>query len=338
MTTATEQPLLKDIPQEKGFPIAHLLRISNLEFKTTKSDGSLCKKPYLMFNLGDKSADIKYCKKWDSSEEEFEKLKKSKVVFVTGKIDTFNNSTSIVCETIAKPEDGTETEHLEQLSIKSLYDVSIMKKEIWNYIQKMENPYIKQLAELTLKDPIVKERLGTWQAATNHHHAYKSGLITHIFRLMKIADKFVDTINDNMYPNSKLKINKDMVMLGILLHDLWKIRTYNEDGSYSNWANIIEHLPYGPIDAARKMDQIKDFPENLREPIYHMILSHHGNYGPVKPKSPCAIILHYLDDCFAKLDPCLEALEKLPEGEDFTSESLKALDGKAWMGATLRKK
>jgi hypothetical protein len=65
-----EQPLLKDIPLEKDLPIAHLLRITNMELKDTKSN-----KKFLQFSLADKSTELRWCKKWDSSETEYEKYK-----------------------------------------------------------------------------------------------------------------------------------------------------------------------------------------------------------------------------------------------------------------------
>jgi len=62
-----EQTLLKDLPQEADYPIAHLLRISDMSLKETKSG-----KHYVAFTAGDKTRDLSFCKKWDSSEEEFE--------------------------------------------------------------------------------------------------------------------------------------------------------------------------------------------------------------------------------------------------------------------------
>ena len=324
-----EQTLLKDIPLEKDYPIAHMLRVSNLELKDTKNG-----KKYLMMSLGDKTKDLKWCKKWDSSEDEFEKFRKVKVVFVTGKTDIYKDNMSIVCDTVAIPEDGAEEEFLKELIPSTVYDIKMMKKEVWGYIQKMECPYLKQLSELLVKDALVKERLGTFPAAANHHHSYRGGLLTHIYRLMINASSIVDIINSNMYPGSKLKINKDLVMFTMLGHDMYKIVEYNEDCSYSPIGGLTPHLPLGAIEASRKMDQIEGFPENLRRAVIHCLLGHHGQWGPTTPKSPEAIVSHYLDDMFAKLDPCLEGLDN--SDEEFSKEKVKAIGGYAWLGASSR--
>jgi 3'-5' exoribonuclease len=323
-----DQKLLKDIPQEADYPIAHLLRISDMSLKETKSG-----KFYVAFTAGDKSRDLSFCKKWDSSEDEFERLKKHQILFVTGKTDVWNDNLSIVAETLAVPEDALPPETFQNLMKSTAYNLNTLKKEVWKFIQNMEDPFIKKLCVAFIKDPYVKERLGTWPAAKGVHHAYRSGLITHIYRLMVHADSFVDTCNSNLYPGATVKVNKDMVMAGCLLHDLYKISEYNEDISYAKSGQLIDHLLEGAIEANRKMDQIEGFPEHLRKAITHMIHSHHGEWSVIKPKSPEAIILHHLDYMFARLDPCLENLEER-DGE-WSKQRVKSIDGFAWVGASL---
>jgi len=329
-----EQTLLKDLPIEKDIPIAHLLRVFDMSLKETKNQ-----KKYLAFNAGDKSRELKFCKKWDSSEEEYERLKGQQVLFITGKTDVWNENMSILADSLAIPEDNLPPEVFKNLMMSTQYSIGELKKHVWGFIQKMEDPFIKGLGELLVKDPLVRERLGSWPAAAGHHHAYRGGLLTHIYRLMVHADQFVDTLNSNMYPGSRLRINKDMVLLGCLLHDLYKILEYNEDVSYSPWGGITPHLPMAAIEANRKMDQIEDFPDSLRMAITHLCLGHHGQWGPTKPKTPEAIVLHYIDDMFAKLDPTLEALDELlaegKEEEQFSREKVKSCDGRVWLGASI---
>lgn len=330
-----EQSLLKDLPSEKDIPIAHLLRVFDMQIKDTKKGD----KQFLMFSVGDKSRELKWCKKWDATEDELDRLKSQKVLFITGKTDVWNDNLSIVAESLAIPEDNISPEIFGNLMMSTQYQIGDLKKKVWKYIKNMEDPFIRQLGMLLIKDPLVGERLGTWPAAAGHHHAYRGGLLTHIYRLMAHADEFVDTINNNMYPGSKLQVNKDMVILGCLLHDLYKIIEYNEDVSYSPWGGITPHLPMAAIEANRKMDQIEDFPEYLRKAITHMCLGHHGQWGPTKPKTPEAIVLHYIDDMFAKLDPALEALDEMvadgKQDEEFSRDKVKACDGRVWFGASV---
>jgi len=324
-----DQMLLRDIPAQKDFEIAHLLRVSGMELKETKTG-----KHYLSLDLGDSSKELKWNKKWDSSPAEYEKLKSKKVLFVTGKTDVYKDNMSIVCESLAVPEDGTETEFLEELVPRTDYDVPFLKKELWKYLKSIKNNYIRELCLLFLKDPEVKEKLATSVAAAGHHHAYKGGLITHIVRLMYLAEGVCDAFNNNMYPNGKYKVNKDLLIFGVFVHDLYKIREY-EGTSYAADGGLVPHLPLGAIQANRFMDRIEDFPEEIRKQLTHLVLAHHGQIAwgsPCTPLTVEAMILHHCDNIAAKVDPMLEALDDLPEGETWTGRVKVCENKKIYLG------
>ena len=326
------QALLVDLPVEKDYPIAHLLRIFDIKLKDTKKGSK-----YLSFSVGDKSKNLPHCKKWDSSEEEFARIQKQKILFVTGKTDVWNDTLSILAESLAAPADDVTPEIYNSLVLSTRYKLNTLKKGVWDFIIKMEDDNIRQLCKIFLSDDLIKSRLSTWPAAVKNHHPYRGGLLTHIYRLMVHADAFVDTINENMYPGSTLKVNKDLVILGCLLHDLYKVIEYNEDGSYAPLGEITPHLPMAAVEANRKMDTIPDFPDVLRTAITHLCLSHHGQYGPTQPKTVEAIILHHIDYMFSRLDPALEELDLMiasKKGQMFSQDKVPSCKGKIWIGGT----
>lgn len=325
-----DQELLKDIPKEKDYPIAHLLRVSDIQLREGKRGY------FLQFSVGDKTADWKWCKKWDSSEDEYNRLKKENILFITGKTDVYNDNLQLVADSIAVPED-LPRDALEKLIPCSKYEVKDLKKALYAYLGSIENEFIKQLCRTFLKDPNVKGKLDTAYAAIGYHHPYRSGLLTHIVRLMHLLDSVASAFNDNMYPDGKYKVNRDMLILGAFLHDLYKIDEYSSMGSYEDYGNLVPHLPKGAIEANRKMDQIENFPQDLRDQISHLILSHHGELAYGSPVTPCtveAVILHYCDNLAAKVDPMLEALDALPDGELWT-DRVKGIGKKAYMGGML---
>jgi len=328
-----EQTLIKDIPTEKDYPIAHMLRVTDFTLKDTKRGD----KQYLQMTLSDSSGSLTWSKKWDANSDEYDKYKKCKVLFITGKTDVFRDNLSVVCETLAVPEDGTDTDFLlDQLMPRTSYDVDFLKKELWNSIKAIDNNYIRELCILFIKDPEVKSKLSTSVAAQAVHHPYKSGLITHIVRLIYLSTSVADTYNKFMYPDGKYKVNKDILVFLCLVHDLYKIREY-EGLKYSDSGNLVPHLPLGAIQANRFMDKIEDFPEELRTQLTHGLLSHHGRVDWGSPVTPCtveSVIFHFCDNMGAKVDPMLEHLDKLPEGEVWT-EYLKGIGKKAYMGGML---
>jgi 3'-5' exoribonuclease len=85
------------------------------------------------------------------------------------------------------------------------------------------------------------------------------------------------------------------------------------------------------------MDDIDGFPDELRKQLTHGLLSHHGKVEYGSPVTPCtveAVLFHFCDNIGAKVDPMLEALDALPEGEVWT-EWLKGISKKAYMGGML---
>ena len=74
--------------------------------------------------------------------------------------------------------------------------------------------------------------------------------------------------------------------------------------SFTDYGKLLGHISIGYAIVSKYMDEIEDFPEDLRLCILHLILSHHGEreFGsPVTPITPEAVILHYLDNLDAKL-------------------------------------
>lgn len=326
----TKQSLLKDLPVEKNIAISHVLKISNIELKDTKNKS----KKYLSFDLSDSSAKLSFCKKWDSTDEDLNKFKSKKLVYVSGKTDTFNDSLSIVCENLEFVEN--EDKYAINFLPKSAYDIAFLKKEIWKFIQNIQNKHIRTLCLDLLKDPEVKERFPIEGAAANYHHNYISGLCTHVLRLMYIADSVVDSFNANQYPGGKYIINKDVVIALALFHDIYKIREYS-NLEVTDIGGLVPHLPLGAIQANRLMDKISDFPEEIRLQITHGILCHHNKieYGsPVTPATVEGMLFSFIDDMCAKVDPMLEALNALPKDVNWT-EKVKAAGKKVYMGGML---
>ena len=59
--------------------------------------------------------------------------------------------------------------------------------------------------------------------------------------------------------------------------------------------------------------RLPDFPEALRLLILHIVLSHHGKLefgSPVVPKTPEALLVHYLDDLDGKLEAMFRGIRE----------------------------
>ena len=71
-------------------------------------------------------------------------------------------------------------------------------------------------------------------AGIRHHHAYLGGLVEHVTGLMEAWDRLAP-----LYPS----VNKDLLFMGIFLHDIGKIRelTCDKALAYSDEGQLIGH-------------------------------------------------------------------------------------------------
>ncbi len=124
-------------------------------------------------------------------------------------------------------------------------------------------------------------------AGKSHHHSYAGGLIQHTLSTVKIAMGLVEVL-EKVY--GWKKINRDYVLAGALIHDLYKPPTYvlREDGTYeiSSLGEKLDHLTLLLNEAYKK-----GFPEDF----LHVLAASHGEAGPTTPKTIEALIVHLAD-------------------------------------------
>ena len=123
-------------------------------------------------------------------------------------------------------------------------------------------------------------------AGLSHHHYYVGGYIEHVVSTANIALAICESV-EKVYHG---KVKHDLVIAGVLLHDIFKPVTYavNENGSYSHThlADYMDHLSLVISELVRR-----DFPLE----VVHAVAAHHGDYGPIRPRTVEALICHLAD-------------------------------------------
>jgi len=120
----------------------------------------------------------------------------------------------------------------------------------------------------------------------SHHHCYPGGYIEHVISTANLALAMCKSV-ERVYHG---KVNRDLVIAGVLVHDVFKPATYfvNENGSYSSshLADYLDHLSLATSELVRR-----GFPLEL----VHVVSAHHGDYGPIGPHTVEALICHLAD-------------------------------------------
>jgi len=246
-------------------------------------------------------------------------FKKRDVVFIEGEVnesDKFGKQINI--KSIIKVDEKS-IDYSDFIFINKKIDDKTLKAlvaELKNYINNVKNPNIRALLDSFFEDNKFFEKFCSATAAIKNHHAAVGGLLLHSVSVARISRFIADTYNKN----DKL-IDEDILFCGSILHDIGKTDSYSVGmtiGINEEEENLVSHISLGYGMVLMKIEKIRDFPENLKREILHIILSHHGvkEYGsPVEPQTLEAIIVYNADRFDADIDHYVNLAAESPEDE-----------------------
>ena len=156
------------------------------------------------------------------------------------------------------------------------------------------------------------DRFRRTAAARNYHHARRGGLVEHTAQMMRVAIGIAP-----LYP----QLNLDLLLGGILFHDAGKLweNQLPESGftmGYDERGELMGHISIGLelvnslwrkifSENAEAWKNFRPPSDDVRLHLLHLIGAHHGEpqFGsPVSPKTPEAMVLHYIDNLDARLE------------------------------------
>jgi 3'-5' exoribonuclease len=260
---------------------------------------------YLACLLSDKTGTCPG-RKWQMTPEEFKRLPSDGFVYVEGRTQPFKGELQLIIETI-DPITPTPEQLMDLLPV-SERPIDEMFDEVVSLLGSLEHPAARALADEYLRDEALMLLFKQAPAAQRLHHAFIGGLLEHTLSLMNLADRICP-----LYP----KINRDIVLLGLFLHDLGKTRELDWSGAftYTDRGMLIGHIVEGAImlhdkaHSAMRNAGVR-FPAGMVTVLQHIILSHHGvpEFGACKiPSTPEAILVSQLDNMDAKVAMALSA-------------------------------
>jgi 3'-5' exoribonuclease len=255
---------------------------------------------YLSLLLGDKTGELD-AKMWDNVAEVIDNFDRDDFVKVKGLIQVFHNRPQLTIHKMRRM-DSSEIDFGDYFPC-SRRDPAEMWCELRGVVSGMENRHLKALLEALLDDPVIADRYRRAPAAKQIHHAYLGGLLEHVLSLCALA---------RMTAAHYQTIDCDLLLAGVVLHDIGKIHelNYERGFSYSNDGQLLGHMAIALRMVSDKLRGLPDFPAPLRSLVEHMILSHHGQLefgSPKLPLFPEALLLHYIDDMDSKME-CMRSL------------------------------
>ena len=281
---------------KKGERVDHFLMIKKSELKQTKTN-----KSFVSLELGDKSASFP-ANLWDNFNSILSELVVGAVVHIEGLIEEYQNAPQIKIENVRllKPSENISAEFFLPKSNRNLDE---MKNEFKSFISEIENSNLKKLLTSLFADTKF-EKFSKAPAGKQWHHAYLHGLLEHTLEIIKIC-KLMATFHK--------EINRDLLIAGAMLHDYGKIDELVFDSAfdYSDKGKLLGHIVLASIRVSEAINEIPNFPEELKHQLLHLILSHQGkleNASPVVPRTLEAIALYHADELSAQTNAYKSAI------------------------------
>jgi 3'-5' exoribonuclease len=188
----------------------------------------------------------------------------------------------------------------------SRHDRGQLLIELRGYVAAVKNGHLRALLDAFFNDEKFAEEFSMAPAGARVHHAFLGGLLEHTVMMCRAAQPLPD-----VYP----ELDRDLLMAGIILHDIGKVReyVYKVAIDHTSDGRLMGHLVMGAKMVEDKIAAIDGFPAETSRMIRHIILSHHGEleYGsPKTPKFAEAFLVFSLDYADSRLAIFREVVEK----------------------------
>jgi 7,8-dihydroneopterin 2',3'-cyclic phosphate phosphodiesterase len=193
-------------------------------------------------------------------------------------------------------------------------------------VNKIRNGNLRRKVRAVLENPTIRIGGKTYSglpfdkspASIRHHHNYPGGFIEHTLALYELCMS-LSRVAQLIYG---CEVDNDLVICGVLLHDIFKPATYAQnEGRYrpSALAERIDHLTLASAELIRR-----GFPLDA----VHVVAASHGRqYGPIGPMTIEALICHLGDSTEANLNGQVLSAARFMIRE-ITGEEPSALTGK----------
>jgi len=255
---------------------------------------------YIHAVLADKTGNMP-ARLWQASQELYDTMPQDGFVRVRGRTESYKGALQFIIEAVRTVQaDEVELEHFLP---KTGNDIDAMHTRVLAILRQITDRRVLFLIKQFVEDRELMDQFKRAPAAKQIHHAYIGGLLEHTLNLLELV-----VLICPRYP----QVNMDLMLAGTFLHDIGKTRELIWQGAfkYSDEGQLLGHLAIGTMILNTKVEQAgkelgEPVPDRLVWLLEHMILSHHGEHqfgSPCLPRTPEALVLHYIDNLDAKLE------------------------------------
>jgi 3'-5' exoribonuclease len=295
--------------------------VKNFSKKTTKTGQS-----YWDLKLIDKTGELG-AKVWNNAIPYCDdKINSDSVVMLNGSIEEGMNGKGM--QLFVSKMNIAESFDKADFIQASEEGTEVLWKRIDKYIENIKDENLKKLLDLIFADKELLELFKTAPAAEKAHHNFISGLMRHNLEMLAAAEGIIP-----FYP----EIDRDLVIAGIILHDIGKVYELAVDVNITrtNSGHFLGHIYQGAEMVSSFIKEITDFPEETKNKIINIILSHHGSLefgSPILPLTIEAYLVNLTDVLSSKLQMVKKHLDNSANSNSSWSDYNHLLSSRLYLG------
>ncbi|MBI4499562.1 MAG: HD domain-containing protein [Gemmatimonadetes bacterium] len=280
--------------------------------------------PFTVLTVGNATGSIETEPFWLDRQPLVAGVRRGHVAQVIGEVESYRDRPQLKVTSLRiLPADSVDVRSL----LPSVGPIERYWETLDSWRAEIRKPRLKRVVDLFYTDADFRTRYEQCPASVRGHHAAVGGLLQHTTEVAAIARTIARASG----------ADAELVLAGVLLHDIGKIESYRWDGifDYTPAGSLVGHVVLGALMLDRRLGQEEPPPctDLERGILLHLVLSHHGKLefgSPVRPMTLEAEVLHWADNASAKTAGVAEALAhpaNFPEGSPVSS-SQRRLDGR----------
>lgn len=293
----------------------------------TTTNGSL----YIHAVLTDRTGQL-LARVWNATKPMYDLIPEAGFISVRGRTESYKGNLQFIIDALRPAEQGSVD--LGDFMPRTDRDIEQMWSDVKAILRSIENPHLLALITEFVQDETLVANVKKAPAAVQYHHAYVGGLLEHTLNVLQLACRIFGTKDgsDSQYP----EVSRDLILAGVFLHDIAKTTelSYETSFAYTSGGQLVGHITQAAIWIDRKIADLdkktdKQFPDDIRNVLTHIVLSHHGlrEFGsPVLPACPEAFVVHYLDNIDAKIQMTLQGIRDAKNEDSDWTEFLRSID------------
>ena len=309
---------IKDL--KEGFEVRGFFAVRSKELPRTYRNKA---GKWFILHIGDATGDIGL-KYWGTEDESrtmkvYNSFETGSVVYVQGMVafDKYDEALAVVINEgqgeLRMVEEGTAD--LDLVPALEPDRIQTLTEELFELIASVEDLPLKMLLQSFFSEKPFMDAFKHSPSAIKYHHAYVGGNLEHTINVARVVD-----LMSGRYP----RIDRDLAITGALLHDIGKLQEYRVTTTVemTSEGRFIGHSQLGWEVIRKRLERIPNFPEETRLKLWDMIIHHHGTYeSSGETAAPNlhtieAAVLHYADDCDAKVGGFSQLLERAEDTKD----------------------